>query len=247
MTEFSPQPDRRPVFKPNIIGQKDLLNRKDIAPAIKWYQETAAKLPEMKVNITPIKDAKESTANPDFFSYANVDVTTATGSWQQGGILERGENGVHGVTILLTDPDGKIFVTLGREPLAKGAVVRSPLQSSAEKLKRVTESPNRGRATDPAMAAVLGAIATEKNMLVSDVVNSVPLSRAATDGNRMQSEVLYGTIPVSQRLAEKIAKDVPLGRWTAPKELDALTVMGVTNGSLNIARSVTESQRKLAH
>lgn len=258
------------------MDRKDLMRHKDLEPVMRWYQETVGKLPEMRVNITPLKDTKESTVNPNFFSYANVDVTVPSGSWQQGGIIQRGEKlptstnetqEFHGVTILLTDPDGKIFVTVSQEPMAgtkfrtsigtlrdTGApgtieihpVVRSPLQTSTEKLSRVTASEHQGRAIDPTMTTILKDVAEEQRMKVSDLINHIPLAGAPTDGNRMQSDILYGSLAVSGDLAAKIAHDVPGGRWVSPRELDALTILGATNGNLNIARNVTEVQQRFS-
>lgn len=229
MSELTSQPSSEPLFS------------KELVPILSWYKEACAKLPEMRVSITPLKDSKESNVNPSFFSYANVDVTSSRQSWQQGGLLQEG----NGVTVLLTDPDGKTFVTVSQEPMAKAQrrgmteihpVVRSPLQTSEEKLKR---------ASDTTMRTILETVARDRNVLVQKLLGSIPLSHATTDGNRMQSDVLYGALTVSRELAKNIEKGVPAGRWVTQKELDALTVMGVTNGNLNIARTVTESQQRL--
>lgn len=275
MSENIPQSPNEPLFRANVLSSRELTKSKEFAPVLAWYKEACAVLPEMRVNLTPVKDAKEANVNPAFFSYINVDVTTPRQSWQQGGIIQRSESFpssageiIHadGVTILLTDPDGNTFVTVSEEPMANaqfrgpdgvlhtkkltGAteihpVVRSPLQTSAEKLKRITRSAHEGRTIDPAMTAILTHIAAERHQHVRDLLGTIPLSQSPTDGNRLKSDLLYGMLTVSQELAAHIAAVVRTGRWVTPKELDALTVMGVTNGNLNIARSVTEAQRRL--
>jgi hypothetical protein len=236
----------------------EVLSTPEFQPVLSWYKEACRKLPEMQVTVTPMKDAKESLVNPLFFSYANVDVSMAQNSWQQGGIIQTKESGMQGATILLTDPDGRTFVTVSQEPLADakyrtpigtlretsatGAVeihpvVRSPLQTSAQKLKRMD---------DPAMKLILTHVAKSRNQSVAELIRSVPLSPSPTDGNRMQSNILYGNVEVPASTAAEIARLVPGGRWVSAKELDYLTVMGTTNGNLNIARSVVEAQKRLA-
>ena len=265
MSELAPTPSQEPLFRATIITPTELTASKEFGPILAWYKESCSKLPEMKVNITAVKDAKESTVNHAFFSYGNVDVTTPTRSWQQGGIVQRAESiptkttekiNAHGITILLTDPDGNTFVTVSQEPMASAdyrdkteihPVVRSPLQTSAEKFKRVARSAHEGRAIDPTMTAILSRIAEEQQTNIRNILTNIPLSQSSTDGNRLKSDVLYGNLTVSKDLAAHIASDVKLGRWVTPAELDALTIMGVTNGNLNIARSVTQAQRRLMH
>ncbi len=276
MSELTPNTHNEPIFQAAVLSPSEIAKSKEFAPVLAWYTESCNKLPEMHVDITPVKDAKTTNVNPDYFSYANVDITTPRKSWQQGGIMQHAESlslgnsetiDVHGVTILLTDPDGRTFVTVSQEPMANAKfrtaegqlkikkmtdtteihpVVRSPLQSSAEKLKRIARSAHEGLALDPSMTIILARIATERGQTVQNLLGSIPLSESATDGNRLKSNVLYGNLTVPHTIAAEIAKDVRSGRWVTPAELDALTVMGVTNGNLNIGRSVTEAQRRLS-
>jgi len=275
MSEFTSIAPTESAFRARTLSPKDMAASKEFGPIASWYKESCKKLPEMRVTMTPVKETKNAISNPAFFSYVNVDVTTPLKSWQQGGIMQRGDilpttHGEtitsHGSAILLVDRKGNTFVTVSQEPMAParhrtaggtlldksapGAVeihpvVRTPLQTSAEKLKRIIKNEHEGRAADSVMTNILYSLARDRNQTISDVVSSVPLSPSMTDGNRMQSDILYGTLSVTDKEAQEISKLAPSGHWTTPKELDALTVMGATNGTLNIARNISEAQRHM--
>lgn len=222
------------------------------------------------------KDQKIINPDPSFFSFAHLDIATPQKSWKQAGIIQRGEpmrttsrelTETHGAAILLMDPDGRIFVTVSQEPMAQAKyktstgmlrdhpvpggieihpVVRTPLQASAEKLKRIMSSEKEGRIADPVMTAILTKIALEQHASIKQVMEQVPFSQAETDGNRMRNNILYGAIPVSTDIASSISTLIPDGRWVTPEELDALTILGATNGTINIARSVVQAQKILS-
>ncbi len=277
MSEIAPSLPTEPLFRANVLSLKDVMVSKENAAVLAWYKEACQKLPEMRVSMTPVKESKDIRSNPSFFSIANVDVTTPVKSWQQGGLIQRGEmlptqNGEtissHGSAILLVDPEGNTFVTVSQEPMAPARhrsasgilqekpspgsveihpVVRTPMQTSAEKLKRITIHEHEGRKADATMTTILYGLAKDRNQKINAILGSVSLSPSMTDGNRMQSDILYGALAVTDGEAKKIAASVPSGRWVSPRELDALTIMGATNGTLNIARNIVETQRRVTN
>lgn len=209
-----------------------------------------------------------------FFSIEGIDVATDKLSWHQGAIIQRNDflptksgekTEVSGVVILLTNPKGETFVTVSQEPLAPTQyratdgslsardtagrteihpVIRSGIQTSVQKLQLLSRSEQLGDVYDRKLTGILKAIAQNRNATITDVLNGTVFSKAPTDGNRISGNVVYGTIPVSEELARTISAVVPEGRWCPEHELDALILSGLTNGHLNIGRSVAEAQKR---
>jgi len=273
MTESIPNPESQSLFNANILSAQELSRSKEYAPVMNWFTEQCKHVPEMNISTTHIKEAGEIKNNPAFFSHANVDVTVAGKKWNQGAIIQRGERlktsdqtetDVHGAAILLIDPDGNTFITVSQEPLAHAKyrtntgmlrdthapgtteihpVVRTPLQTSMEKLSRIMKSESKAKDADPVMATILSHIAKERRQSVKTLLENIPLSQAETDGNRMSSNILYGALRMSQKEAQDIHTLIPQGRWVTPKELDALTAAGYTNATISIARNISQAQK----
>ncbi len=221
-------------------------------------------------------DSSVDSISSPFFSLEGIDVSSGPHSWHQAAVVQRSEflptkSGekaeVSGAVILLRNPKGETFVTLSQEPLAPvqyksphgelhskalpGAkevhpVVRSSIQTSVQKLQLVARSEALGRQYDPGLTAILTSLAKERKSSVTEILNATVFSKAPTDGNRIDSNVVYGQIDVSEKFAKDLSAAVPDGRWCSQKELDALVIAGLTNGHLNVGRSVSEAQRRLS-
>lgn len=209
-----------------------------------------------------------------FFSVQGIDVTTADHTWHQGAVVQRGEflptqsgekTEVSGAVLLLKNSKGETLVTMSQEPLAHAQfrsargdlsikktpqstevhpIVRSSIQTSIQKLQLVARNEALGHQYDHALTAILTAVAKDHHATVTEILNTTPLSKAPTDANRISGNVVYGMLTVSDALAKTISQEVPGSRWCSQQELDALTVSGLTNGHLNIARTVTEAQER---
>lgn len=214
--------------------------------------------------------------NNTFFSVEGIDVSTPALSWHQGALVQRTEllptkqsekTPVSGVVIMLTNPKNETFVTVTQEPLVpvqyRGQngefstrrsahateihpIVRSAIQTSVEKLQKIAANETDGARYDQQLFTLLRTIAKNKNISIMDLVSSVPLSKAPTDGNRIVSNVVYGNIAVTESQSAEIAHALPQGKWCSQKEIDALITAGMTNGHLSVAKSITEAQRRLA-
>lgn len=211
-----------------------------------------------------------------FFSLEGIDVATPVHSWHQAAVLQRTEllptkqsekTPVSGVVIMITNPNHETFVTVTQEPLVSAQyrgqhgdlspkksthatevhpIVRSAIQTSVEKLQKIAANETDGARFDQQLYTLLRTIAKDKNISIMDLVSSVPLSKAPTDGNRIVSNVIYGNIDVNEAQSADIEKALPQGRWCKPAELDALITAGLTNGHLTIAKSITEAQQRFS-
>jgi len=228
-----------------------------------------------KATLTP--DQQVDSVTSPFFSLEGVQVDSQPHSWHQGAVIQRSEflptksgekTEISGVVILLKNPKGETFVTLAQEPLAPALyktgqgelqpkqtsttteihpVVRSSIQTSVQKLQLVSRSEALGFQYDKPLTHILTAVAKDRKSTVTDILNTTTFSKAPTDGNRISSNVVYGTIEVTEPLAKQLSATVPDGKWCSQRELDALVVAGLTNGHLNIGRSVSEAQMRLHH
>ena len=209
-------------------------------------------------------DGQVDSVSSPFFAVEGIDVSSNDKEWHQGAVIQRSEflptkSGekaeISAVIILLNDTKGRTFVTMTQEPLSDAKrtdtkkeihpVVRSSIQTSVQKLQLISRSAALGKQYDPALTSILTTIANDRKSTVTDILNATNFSKAPTDGNRIASNVAYGSMNVSDALAQKLKTTVPTGRWCTQKELDALVVSGMSNGILNIARSVTEAQQRL--
>lgn len=210
-----------------------------------------------------------------FFSIEGIDVQSHPLSWHQGAIIQRSEHvptvsgektEVSGMVILIENPKGETFVTVAQEPLANAVystpdkkmsvkwipqgkevhpVVRGSIQTSVEKLNRILSNESTAMKYDPKLTTLLDTVAAARQDSIANVLKSIPLSKAPTDGNRISTHVAYGRLEVSDATAQKISDALPDGRWCSAKELDALVISGLTNGHLNVARSITQAQQRL--
>lgn len=227
-----------------------------------------------KANLTP--DQQVDSVTSPFFSLEGIQVDSQPLSWHQGAVIQRSEflptksgekTEVSGVVVLLKNPKGETLVTMAQEPLSPAQfrtkqgelltkpaanlteihpVVRSSIQTSVQKLQLISRSEALGNEYDKPLTRVLSAIAKDRKTTVTDILNATTFSKAPTDGNRISSNVVYGTIEVSDSLAKQLSEALPDSRWCSQKEMDGLVVAGLTNGHLNVGRSVTEAQKRLS-
>lgn len=226
-----------------------------------------------KANLTP--DQRVDSVTSPFFSLEGVQVDSQPLSWHQGAVIQRSEflptksgekTEVSGVVIMLTNPKNETLITLSQEPLTAAQyrdsqgrlhgkktpdsdevhpVIRSSIQTSVQKLQLISRNVALGNQYDKPLTALLTKIAEDRHTTVTDILNATEFSKAPTDGNRISGNVVYGTIAVSDTLANQLSEAVPGSRWCPQRELDALVVAGLTNGHLNVGRSVTEAQQRL--
>lgn len=68
------------------------------------------------------------------------------------------------------------------------------------------------------------------------MLQGLPLYKVPLDGNRMDFNVLYGELDLTEEAAKVVSDKVPQGRFLNGDQLDILPL----NGHLHIALSVTE-------
>lgn len=72
---------------------------------------------------------------------------------------------------------------------------------------------------------------------ISLILQELPLKKVPTDGDRTDSNVLYGELRLSREAADLVSEKVPQGRFLSPNQLEVLPL----NGHLHIALSATAS------
>lgn len=150
---------------------------------------------------------------------------------------------ISGIVLLLTNPEGEIFVGVVQEPGIKAQtvngkeihpVIRTPFQSSIEKLQQLAGGVEKA---DPVLYAVLNTLSKDSGKDLSALVQDVPLKKIPTDGNRIESNVLYGMLKLTKEAADIVLQKIPQGRFLSRHQLNALPL----NGHLHIALSATEN------
>lgn len=252
--------ERSPGFRLNVVSEASREVDVEQKDARDWYTEQLRNLPEMRVDpfavtgaggweakLTP--DGEVEAINGRHFTIEGRKVTS-TNAWKQPIMVQRSEEYVNnegevdrisGIVLLLTDPSSRVFVSVAQEPGIKAQtiegkeihpVVRTPFQTSVEKLQQLA-SGNEG--VDPILYAVLSVLSKDESKDISAVIQDLPLKKVPTDGNRIDSNVLYGELQLSQEAADLVSEKVPQGIFLSPNQLEALP----RNGHLHIALSAT--------
>lgn len=249
-----------PSFKLNVTEVPSVMDAEQ-QEARNWYNEQISRLPEMKVErfATTGEGGWEARLTPEnqvesirgrHFNIEGRKVTTSTFGWNQPLIIQRSEeltnergevDKISGIVLLLTNPEGKIFVGVVQEPGIKEQtvngkeihpVIRTPFQGSVEKLQQLANGIEK---VDPILYSVLNILSKDSGKDLSALVQDIPLTKIPTDGNRIESNVLYGKLNLTQEAANLVSERIPQGRFLSKHQLDALPL----NGHLHIALSAT--------
>ncbi len=248
-------------FVLNVQKTPEISDSAEITEALSWYRERVALLPEMKVAETPVTDGDkwkaEMASNGEVarivgaqFRVEGRNVSTTAFSWAQPIIEQRTEQAtspeglpleISGIVILVRNSEGKVLLTVVQEPGADALEedgkevhpsVRTPLQSSVQKLKDLAEGKEK---VDETMKLALSVLVSEGRTF-ADVVRELPLKKVATDGNRIHSNVYYGSINVDEQTAQMLEEKTG-GKFLSKEQINALDTV---NGHTHIALSVTQ-------
>lgn len=252
--------ENRPPFKLNVEPEFSVTDLEQ-AEAVNWYNEQLKNLPEMEiepfsvtgaggweVNLTPENQVESIKGR--HFDIVGRKITTPSFGWNQPIIVQRSEeltttegkiDRISGIVLLLEDTQGRIFVSVAQEPGIKAQViegkevhpvVRTPFQASVEKLQQLASGNEK---VDSILYGVLDSLSKDSGRDLSSMVQDIPFKRVPTDGNRIESNVLYGALQLTQEAANLVAQKVPQGRFFSPNQLEVLPL----NGHLHIALSAT--------
>lgn len=253
--------EKRPEFRLNVVSEVSRVVDAKQKEARDWYTEQLRSLPEMRVEPFAVTGAGgwEAKLTPEgqveavtgrYFAIEGRRVTTSTSPWNQPIIVQRSEEFINkegetdrisGIVLLLTDPSSRVFVSVAQEPCIKvqviegkevHPVVRTPFQTSVEKLQQLASG---NEEVDPILYAVLSVLSKDESKDISAILQDLPLNKVPTDGNRIDSNVLYGELKLSQEAADLVSEKVPQGRFLSLHQLEALP----RNGHLHIALSAT--------
>lgn len=253
--------ENKPQFRLNVLSEFPSVLNREQTDALGWYNEQLNNLPEMKVedfsvtgaggwevNLTP--DNQVESIKGRHFDIVGRKISTPSFGWNQPIIVQRSEelitnegeiDRISGIVLLLEDTEGRIFVSVAQEPGVRAQivdgkeihpVVRTPFQTSVEKLQQLA---NGNEKVDPILYGVLEILSRDIGENLSSIVQNIPLKRVPTDGNRIESNVLYGVLPLTQESANLVADKVPQGRFLSHNQLEALPL----NGHLHTALSAT--------
>jgi len=255
--------ENKPEFRLNVVPEVSRVVGVEQKEAIDWYTEQLRNLPEMKVGSFPVTGAGgwEAKLTPEgqveavtgrHFTIEGRKVTTPTFGWNQPIIVQRSEelitnegeiDRISGIVLLLEDIHGRIFVSVAQEPGIKAQifegkevhpVVRTPFQTSVEKLQQLASGDEK---VDPILYAVLSVLSRDEVKDISSILQDLPLKKVPTDGNRIDSNVLYGKLQLTEEAADLVCEKITQGRFLNGNQRDVLPL----NGHLHIALSVTES------
>lgn len=255
--------ENKPEFRLNVVSEASRVMRAEQIEVREWYNEQLRKLPEMRVEPFAVTGAGgwEAKLTPEnqvesiggrHFEIVGRKITTSISPWNQPIIVQRseelitneGENDrISGIVLLLEDIHGRIFVSVAQEPGIKAQivegkevhpVVRTPFQTSVEKLQQLASG---NEEVDPILYAVLSVLSRDEAKDISSILQDLPLKKVPTDGNRIDSNVLYGDLQLTEEAADLVSEKIPQGRFLNGNQRDVLPL----NGHLHIALSVTES------
>lgn len=255
--------ENRSQFRLNVVLEPSRVVGAEQVEARDWYDEQIRNLPEMKVESFPVTGAGgwEVNLTPEnqvesiggrHFDIVGIKITTPSSPWNQPIIVQRSEelvtnegevDRISGIVLLLEDIHGRIFVSVAQEPGIKAQivegkevhpVVRTPFQTSVEKLQQLASGDEK---VDPILYAVLSVLSRDGAKDISSILQDLPLKKVPTDGNRIDSNALYGKLQLTEEAADLVSEKIPQGRFLNGNQRDVLPL----NGHLHIALSVTES------
>lgn len=257
------KPGQAPVeprdLRLNIRNKETVSANSEIQEVRKWYQERLRELPEFKVTEAPITDGEKWThaltpeGQLDKVVGAHFGVIGAhiesTFSWNQPLVRQRTETAyslegdeikISGIVLLVKDPQNKVLLTVAQEPGVDRVdvegkelhpVLRSPVQTSVEKLKQLEKGNEK---VDPVLAKVLSSLARD-GQTIRDVIENIPLEKIPTDGNRIEANVYYGLLAISQELSDDLVQNEAI-KFLSKEQYEALPLNGHTQIALSVAR-----------
>ena len=255
--------ENRPEFRLFVVPEVRSFVTAEQREAVRWYDEQLRNLPEMRVEPFAVTGAGgwEAKLTPEgqveavtgrHFTIEGRKITAPNFGWNQPIIVQRSEellsnkgeiDRISGIALLLIDlrPQVRFFVQITQEPGVKAQIVegkeihpivRTPFQTSVEKLQQLASGNEK---VDPILYAALDILSKGRGKDLSSMVQNTPLVKVPTDGNRMDSNVLYGALELTQEAADLVSEKIPQGKFLSLHQLTALPL----NGHLHIALSIT--------
>lgn len=248
----------QPQFRLNIKETPSVIDTEQ-REALDWYVEKVNNLPGMRVEEFPVtgEGGWEARISPDgkvqsiegrHFSIKGRKVIAPTFGWNQPMVIQRSEEyidtegkrgRVSGMVLLLIDPNDNIFVSVSEEPgIAPQTVVekevhpivRTPFQTSVEKLQQLSAGIEN---VDKTLFAVLNTLKGNRDL--PSLIGEISWRPVDTDGNRIESHVLYGVLRLNQEASKLVSERNPSGKFLSRHQLKVLPL----NGHLHIALSAT--------
>ena len=245
------------VFNVRNLVKPEKPRTSEAQEAIDWYMEQLRTLPEIHTEVVPATDGsawigtitpegqveKIENAKGGFFSIEGRRIKRGSFEWTQPALIQSGEwiktksgekRFAIALVLMVTDPEGKVFLTVGDESLAPTMdldgkqirpVVKTPMQTSMTKMKQILEG---DRDKDKNFSALLDIVKGEKS--IEEFIQDLDLISAPTDGNRMEANVLFGSLNVTQDVADRIQAAIPGGKFLTRPQISTLTEFGALNG-----------------
>lgn len=227
---------------------------KEAQQAIDWYMQELGKLPEITSELASVTDGQKwvrtLTSEGEIekiegaqFSIEGRKIKKGSLEWNQPILVQKGEwietktgekRYVIAVVLMITDSKDRVLLTVDQEPAAPimklddkeiRPVVKTPAQTSMTKMKAILEG---DRDKDKNFSAILDIVKGEKT--VQEFIAGLELISAPTDGNRMDSNVLYGSLNIDSETADKIQAAIPDGKFLTKDQIKVLTDFGALNG-----------------
>lgn len=254
------KPGQAPIeprgFRLNIKTVETSVITAEQKAAFDWYREQLKTLEEQKVKetnvtngkdwlvtLTPKGEVQKIESTKGFFK---IEGRHPGPEWDQPMIVQSTESAetgegelirLSGIVIRIKDQADRTLVVIANEPGADiveadgkelHPQVRTPVQASVAKLK-LLEAGEESK--DPVLFRLLTGLGKRS---LRDAIESVELSKVATDANRLESNVYYGAISVQGEEATRL-EELTGGKFLSREQLKVLPV----NGHTNIALSVT--------
>jgi len=236
-------------FVLNVKKTPESSSDPEIQAALDWYHERLRLLPELKVTDFFVTDGEKwrGTITPEGqvqdvqgaqFAVKGLKAELSNFSWNQpyiaqGYELAEDTDGeeikVSGIVIIVTDPEGKVLLSAANEPKAKEKiidgvekhpVIRTPIQTSVTKLKQLEAGEEKA---DPILFAILNDLAQVTGKDLRGTVKELEVKPPTPDGNRLESYVYYGELPVTADRAKELAEKTG-GMFLSKKQRQALEV-----------------------
>lgn len=255
-------PEQGSTFSLNLVPPEGRLPLSaEQQEAKDWYEKQLRLLPPFQTKDSQMTGVGgwEAKLTPDrqvisiegrHFRILGREIVKGLLRWVQPILIQRSEkfttkegkvDEISGIVLLLKNPDGKIFISVDQEPGIQvqnvegknvRPIVRTPFQASIEKLQRLSGGDEKA---DPSLHSILDILSKGNGKDLSLIVQDIPFRKVSTDGNRMESNVLYGAINLTREAADLVERENPQGKFVSRDQLNVLPF----NGHLHIALSAT--------
>lgn len=213
MSELPPYSLTKPAFTAAVLPVAEYAKNPEYAAVFSWFFKEVGRLPEMKVNRSPLTNGKDWKATigkkgevdkitSPFFSLEGVDVSSTPLSWHQGAVIQRTEvlptksgekTEVSGIIILLQNPKGETLVTVAQEPLMPATYRAADKKLSQKWIPQGTELHPVVRSSIQTSVEKLKQITTsEASGMRYDPTLTTLLATIATDRKAPITDILNG-------------------------------------------------------